>query len=571
MESQQDAKTRKYIEYAFEWPREKEYCVFRSDFTETDPTAQEMMKMPGKGFLLAYLQRLSRAGDELGPELRDEIDCSHILVNNFIQELTFEVDMNSDKIRMNYRKTASINVRTFDAFDNEVSPRMEDQREFWQYFTTLTDYFFVREPLQLAVEFYAAIYRGTIMLPCGIDGDIELPTAIETITQLPISKNAEITKIKKSEIIEQPDNDRITGNIESSGTFIRSAVFGEQQSVYRYPGKKKRKLDFEQLDIFDHLGPNTQASIIAKNLDKEWANERGLGIKLTPAEEKLVFCLSMLLHHKSQTHDKDAGDYFAGNVTDPNSLPFPWAGKHDLRVNIFKRPADHPVTTDPLVRKTPTLDLTLYELTRAYNGGAKVAGPEMKTVLKLLNQLADDPKKRILVKYKREQPLKDGRRIVDTVEGFEPLLNVYSGTREITSVDDIVISSTTQVIIRLNALFVDQIDQKVHRYPNSLLGMLYEANGGKKDISSVTFGLLRHFDTFRSSQKYVFETGVDKLYWKLAEDWMQDPKRSKKHVKEYVDKGLQHMRAIGLLLDWKIIPDKSGEPKYRFTINPNWV
>ncbi|RRB15218.1 hypothetical protein [Larkinella knui] len=561
MESQQNLKTSKFIEYKFEWPRENQYCNFRSFFIDPDPTLKELMKMPGREYLLGYLQRLSRV-KELDPELRDYIDCSHILIYNFIKELTITVDADSDKIVMNYRNVTAIPVSAFDDSNNELPPPMEDEKDFWRYFTSMTDFFFTQEPLRLAVDFYGAVCRGKIRLP----GEIETDSAITPENE---SKAINKVDVENSVVVEKRDEAETT--ITVKGSFMRSAVFGEQQSVYRYPDKQKRKLDSKQLDIFDQLGPNTQASILAKNLDKEWANERGLGIKLTPAEEKLVFCLSMLLHHKSQTLDKAAVDYFAGNVSDPNSLPFPWAGKHDLRINIHKRPADHPVTTDPLIRKTPTLDLTLYELTRAYNGGAKVAGPEMKTVLKLLNQLADDPKKRIIVKYKREQPLKDGRRIVDRVEGFEPLLNVYSGTREITSVDDIVISSTTQIIIRLNALFVDQIDQKFHRYPNSLLGMLYEANGGKKDISSVTFGLLRHFDTFRSSQKYVFETGVDKLYWKLAEDWMQDSKRSKKHVKKYVDKGLQHMKAIGLLLDWKIIPDKSGEPKYRFRINPNWV
>jgi len=44
----------------------------------------------------------------------------------------------------------------------------------------------------------------------------------------------------------------------------------------------------------------------------------------------------------------------------------------------------------------------------------------------------------------------------------------------------------------------------------------------------------------------------------------------KKKVKEYTDKALEVVKALGLLLDYRIEDSSTGEPKIVFKLNKDW-
>ena len=61
---------------------------------------------------------------------------------------------------------------------------------------------------------------------------------------------------------------------------------------------------------------------------------------------------------------------------------------------------------------------------------------------------------------------------------------------------------------------------------------------------------------------------MDRLYWMLSEKWMNESR--KKKVKEFTDKALETVKALGLLLFYEIKPSSNGEPKIVFTVNMDW-
>lgn len=358
--------------------------------------------------------------------------------------------------------------------------------------------------------------------------------------------------------------------------FRRPSFVNEQILQFNHPSKKKKgKFSSDQLSIFDQLNPYTQAAIQSAALQGqgvtiEWVNKRGFGIKLTRAEHKLLLCLSKLLHKNSQTFDPKAEDYYTGNVN-PNEKVLT-AKSEDLRIATFpQEPIDGQPQPD-LILKTATLDLSLYEITKEYKGGASFGGEDQKIVFDLLIGLAHNSTKKMLVKYRREGPgpIK-GQRVVYTREGFEPMLNIFGDEMVVmTEADRKVVSKATQVTIRLHPIFRDQIDEKYIEYPDDILSRIYEANGGNQNVSEVTFRLIDHLAHARSNKTYSSEIYLDKLQWKMAEDWMLNPKRGKGHVKKGIDKAIETATKIGLLLSHQVIPGATGEPKYVFKINKNW-
>jgi len=71
-----------------------------------------------------------------------------------------------------------------------------------------------------------------------------------------------------------------------------------------------------------------------------------------------------------------------------------------------------------------------------------------------------------------------------------------------------------------------------------------------------------------SSKHYTPEIKLDRLYYMLAEKWMKESR--KKKVKEFTDKALETVKALGLLISYEIITGASGEPKIVFTLNKDW-
>ena len=71
-----------------------------------------------------------------------------------------------------------------------------------------------------------------------------------------------------------------------------------------------------------------------------------------------------------------------------------------------------------------------------------------------------------------------------------------------------------------------------------------------------------------SSKRYQSEITLDRLYYYLAEKWMKESR--KKKVKEYTDKAIETVIAMGLLVSYEIKTASTGDLKIVFTLNKDW-
>ncbi|MFC5410733.1 hypothetical protein ACFPMF_15530 [Larkinella bovis] len=356
-----------------------------------------------------------------------------------------------------------------------------------------------------------------------------------------------------------------------TGNFKMAATLAEQALKDNRPrAAKKAQALSNQTSLFSELKPLTQRQIAAtKGVSTDWINERGDGIKLTPGEEKLLICLSKLLHQKSQNLDKLSDDYYTGNA-DPNAVvPENNTGK-DLR---FSKDPD--LQGEP--RKTATLVLTLYEIAKEYRPNSNIGGRDMRIVLDMLLELANNPEKRALIRYKREQRNTDNTRNISEIEGFEPLLNVYNHKNTKLSSEGVIINQTTEVIIRLNPVFRDQIESKYISLPEDLLSRIVMANGGSHKIPESTFRLIRYLAHAKANAAsgvtkfgYNPEIYAENLFWKVAENYMRDPTRTFSYTQKVVERAIKIATDIGLLLGHKVTLGANNMPKYTFGINPDW-
>ena len=316
--------------------------------------------------------------------------------------------------------------------------------------------------------------------------------------------------------------------------FRRSGHLTDQILKYDYPKDKNY-----QLSIFDTL-ENKES--IKQKIEKVGAEITQIveGIKLSPSETKIIDCLCRLLHKSSQTLEPDRPDYYTGNLSPDITL---YGGE--------ETPA-------------PKLAFTPYELTREYKGGEYVAGKDIENVKQILKEL---DKKRFLLSYLETTWKKDGGRIETKIEDFVKLIHIVKMTRVEYNREDVETSKRQEAVILLNPIFRRQIDSKFILYPADITRRTIIAYGSH-NISEIALRLRDYLMRELSNKRYDPEVGLDRLYYILAEKWMREGR--KKKVKEYVDKAIETVISLGLLLSYEIKPTSTGEPKIVFTLNENW-
>lgn len=311
-----------------------------------------------------------------------------------------------------------------------------------------------------------------------------------------------------------------------------------------------------QLSIFDELQPATQDKIVSTGVSSEFINQRGIGIKLSKGEHKLLLSISKLLDKKSQTTNRDADDYYIGN-TDPNSYFKRGTGQQrDMReVNG---------------QKTAAIAVTLYELTKEYKGGETISGKDVDNVSKLLKPLADDPEKRALLKYTRTTvDAKTGKRTVDAIETYQHLLSICWQERTVFDKENVQTSQNRQCVILLNPIFRDQIESKYVDYPDDIIKRINDANGSP-NVSEVALRLIDLLAHARSNKNEKYAIYQKNLYLKLAEDQMRDPKRGIGYIRKHVDKAIEISHIVGLIKKFELVIGADGSPKYIFHISRDW-
>lgn len=320
--------------------------------------------------------------------------------------------------------------------------------------------------------------------------------------------------------------------VEKKGKFKRSGHLTDQMLKYNYPKDR-------QPSLFDNLQSETLKAIEVAGVEVAHIVE---GIKLSPSEIKVIDCLCKLLHETSQTSDAKKEDYYSGNI-----------GYELIEYGDgeSKTPA-------------PKLAFTLYELTKEYKGGEYVAGKDIENVKQILTELDS---KRFLLSYVETTRNKDGGRIERKIEDFKKLIQIIKISQTEYSKEDIELSKKEETVILLNPIFRRQIDSKFILYPNDINRRTIIAYGSH-NVSDITLRLRDYLLRLHSSPKMSREITLDRLYYLVAEKWMRESR--KKKVKEYTEKALETVKALGLLLSYEIKTASTGEPKVVFTLNKDW-
>jgi len=318
--------------------------------------------------------------------------------------------------------------------------------------------------------------------------------------------------------------------VEKKGKFRRSGHLTDQILKYNYPKDR-------QPSLFDNLQSETLKDIEVAGVEVAQIVE---GIKLSPSETKVIDCLCKLLHETSQTSDAKKEDYYSGNI-----------GYELVEYGGDKN------------TPAPKLAFTLYELTKEYKGGEYVAGKDIENVKQILTELNS---KQFLIRYTENTKGKKGEWIKKEYEAFRRLIVVDRATLSY-GVGDVEQYKKTETVILLNPIFRRQIDSKFILYPNDINKRTIIAYGSH-NVSDITLRLRDYLLRLHSSPKMSREITLDRLYYLVAEKWMRESR--KKKVKEYTEKALEKVKALGLLLSYEIKTASTGEPKVVFTLNKDW-
>jgi hypothetical protein len=311
------------------------------------------------------------------------------------------------------------------------------------------------------------------------------------------------------------------------GKFKKSGHLVDQTLKYTYPKDNTAQLQLFNSTIEDIKTAGVEITEVVE------------GIKLSPSEHKVIDSLCKLLHTNSQTIDPKRENYYSGN-RDLELTPY-----GDSKTAI------------------PKIATTLYELTKEYKGEDYVSGKDIENVKQILTEL---DKRKFLIRYKEETKGKGGEWVKKEYEAFRPLIHIDKATLSY-GVNDVEAYKKEETVIVLNPIFTRQIDKKYVIYPNDINRRTMIAYGSH-NISEIALRLRDYLMRELSSKHYEPEIGLDRLYHLLAEKWMKESR--KKKVKEYTDKAIDTVKALGLLISHEEKRNASGEPKIVFKLNKNW-
>ena len=151
--------------------------------------------------------------------------------------------------------------------------------------------------------------------------------------------------------------------------------------------------------------------------------------------------------------------------------------------------------------------------------------------------------------------------------GLYKLIHIVNISQTEYSKEDIEMSKKEETVILLNPIFRRQIDSKFIVTPNDINRRTIIAYGSH-NLSDIALRLRDYLMRELSSKRYEPEINLDKLYYLLAEKWMRESR--KKKVKEYTEKAIETVKALGILLSFEIKPASTGEPKIVFLLNKDW-
>lgn len=323
-----------------------------------------------------------------------------------------------------------------------------------------------------------------------------------------------------------------------------------RQSGHFVDQKLKYSMRKHQPSLFDTLMPQTQQKI-----EESCLEVTAEGIKLTYAENKLVHALNLLLHEKSQHTDPKIDNFYAGNV--PSEL------------------ADYGVPNNKA--KAPVIKFKPVELYKAFAGSNDYSGADIKFIIGTLHQLAE---KKVLIKYDRVKKIKDGNKyknLTDRIEDFQSLIKIILFIPDLSDEekaaldggDNSIRETKGEIIIGLNPIFRDQIDTKFIEYPEDTNRRLVIAAGGHKKVTASMQTLMDWMLREISAGRYKTEINEERMPYILGLENLIKQKR-KKIVAERINKDIQAIINMGIILKAEQVQNSTGGLKWVFRLNKDY-
>jgi hypothetical protein len=332
--------------------------------------------------------------------------------------------------------------------------------------------------------------------------------------------------IKIPEIIQ----DRSKAKFKQSGHYI------DQKLQHNFSLIEKK-----QLSIFETINPQLQNKIKDRINDEIMVE----GIRITPAEDRILNAILKLLHDKSD----DKKDY-KGNLPP------------DTHLQYGGRP-----TYLPKIRFTPA------ELYKEYTGSQDYSGAEVQYIKDTLKALQDHS---FLIVYKRRY-WKDKTEVIDRIEEYMPLIKIITYYEALTVEEDTKLDNKDysiadekgEIILMLNPIFIDQIDTKFIEYPTDINKLTAIASGGGRKVTESIIRLRDYLLREISSKHEKAVINLDTLPYILGLDNYIKQKR-RKLINSRVDEALDAVMKMGLVTGVNKITGAKGQDKIEFTLNLNF-
>jgi len=357
----------------------------------------------------------------------------------------------------------------------------------------------------------------------------ELKTFISKFgSERPLSREEIVTFLEEVRKPKKKQKNRVGGH------------FIDRKLEYEYPKD-------EQPTLFDKLSPQFVSEIQESKIEI-----KTVGIRLTPAEDKLMNAIYKLLHDKSENRDTNSELFYSGN---DQTLIIPYGGLNQEAKAVQ-------------LRLKPT------ELYKEYIGEDEYSGKEISNIKNILYGLNE---KKFLIIYDRKRTITSGKtkeNRTDRIEEFASLIRIVRYIEDMTdaevqslnSGDSSVREKKGELIIALNPLLTDQINSKYVEYPTDINKRTMIASGGHLHVTESINALRDYMLREMSNKRYKCEINFDRLPYILKLDNYIKSYR-KKLIQQRIDDAIKSVRNLGIILDVEITDGSKGQKKYIFTLN----
>ena len=317
---------------------------------------------------------------------------------------------------------------------------------------------------------------------------------------------------------------------------------------------KYNKPSDEPPTLFDDLLPETKNLIEEKNI--ETITE---GIRLSKTGEKLINSILNLLQRKSNTKINEKNKPAEPEKFYTGNLP---AEKIKFGGSLL---------APPMLRITP------HELFTEVTGSKDYSGFDIKTYNTALMELSS---KQYLIKYKRHRKIvtdKKFKTVIDRVEEYLPLIKIvkyYEGLSKeedklLDEKDNNLSQKRGEIILKLNPLFIDQLDTKFILYPVDINKKTEIASGGSHKVTEAITKLRDYLSRAMSNKNYTVTIDKINLPYILGLDNYIKESR-KKLISQRVEESLQAVKNLGLALEIREITGAKYQPQYQFILNKDF-